>query len=67
MASKSAPYAIDEKVTDTLPLTDEEREAVKRAEADVAAGRVHDHEAVAEWLRRRAKEIVERAVRRKPS
>ena len=43
-----------------VPLTLDEQAAVKRAEADIAAGRLHDHEDVARWLRQRAKEIVDR-------
>jgi hypothetical protein len=42
-------------------LTDEERLAVERAEADVVAGRMRDHEDVRKWLRQQAREIIERA------
>jgi len=45
------------------PLTAVERAAVRRAEADVKAGRLHDHADVAERLRKRATEIVGRAGR----
>jgi hypothetical protein len=42
------------------PLSAAEKAAVERAEADIRAGRVHDHESVAAWLRRRAAAIVKR-------
>jgi predicted transcriptional regulator len=64
MAPKRAPYAVDDELNKSTPLTEEERAAVKRAEADILAGRLHDHEDVAKWLRQRAKEIVERAYKR---
>jgi hypothetical protein len=34
--------------------------ALKRAEADIAAGRVHDHDDVVKRLRQRAADIVKR-------
>ena len=60
MASDPAPYSLYDDPGETAPLTEEEQAAVKRAEADVAAGRVYDHDEVARWLRHRAKEIVGR-------
>jgi predicted transcriptional regulator len=67
MVAKVAPYAIDDHLDETTPLTEEERAAVERAKADIAAGRIHTHEDVAKWLRQRAREIVERAHKRSPS
>ncbi len=52
-----------EKVRESPPLTPAEKAAVARAEADVKAGRLHDHDDVAKLLRRRAAEIVERAAK----
>ena len=64
MTPKPAPYAVDDEMDEATPLSEEERAAVNRAEADILAGRLHDHEDVAKWLRQRAKEIVERAYKR---
>jgi predicted transcriptional regulator len=61
MALKPAPYSLDDNLRETAPLTREEQAAVRRAEADVAAGRLHDHAEVTRWLRQRAMEIVSRA------
>ncbi|HKO09024.1 MAG TPA: hypothetical protein VJ487_15035 [Alphaproteobacteria bacterium] len=52
-----------DKVRESPPLTPAEKAAVGRAEADVKAGRLHDHDDVAKLLRRRAAEIVERAAK----
>jgi predicted transcriptional regulator len=64
MPPKPAPYAVDDELDEAVPLSEEELAAVKRAEADILAGRLHDHEDVAKWLRQQAKEIVERAYKR---
>ncbi|MSO89658.1 MAG: hypothetical protein EXQ89_06810 [Rhodospirillaceae bacterium] len=52
---------IDDEDRKSPALTSAEKAAVKRAEADVKAGRLHDHDDVAKWLRRRAAEIVKHA------
>jgi predicted transcriptional regulator len=64
MPPKPAPYAVDDELDEAVPLSEEELGAIKRAEADILAGRLHDHEDVAKWLRQQAKEIVERAYKR---
>jgi predicted transcriptional regulator len=46
-----------------LPLTAAEKAAIRRSEADIAAGRVHDHDDVSARLRQRAVEVVDRARR----
>jgi predicted transcriptional regulator len=61
MPKNVAISAIDDEDRKSPPLTAAERAAIKRAEADVKAGRLHDHDDVAERLRLRAAEIVERA------
>ena len=49
---------IDDEGRASLPLTAAEKAAVKRAEDDIKAGRVKEHDKVAERLRHRAAEIV---------
>jgi predicted transcriptional regulator len=60
--SKSVPaYTIDGKERQSADLSAAERASVERAEADIKAGRVHEHDEIAQWLRERASAIVERA------
>lgn len=54
-------FRIDDGEREWRPLTVAETAAIKRAEADVKAGRLHNHDDVAGRLRRRAAEIVARA------
>ncbi len=61
MAKNALGVTIDDEDSDSPALTAAEKAAVKRAEADVKAGRLHDHADVAKWLRRRAAEIVKHA------
>jgi predicted transcriptional regulator len=60
MARNVAPFAIDDEDRKPAALTAEEKAALRRAEADIKAGRLHDHADVAKWLRKRAAEIVSR-------
>ena len=55
---------IDVEESKSPPLTLAEKAAIKRGEADIKAGRVHEHDEVAERLRKRAADLAERA--RKP-
>ncbi len=64
MVPKPTPFAVDDRLEPTEPLTAEERATIRRAEADIAAGCVQDHAHVAKWLRRRAREIIESAGKR---
>ena len=41
MTPKPAPYAVDDEMDEATPLSEEERAAVKRAEADILAGRAY--------------------------
>ncbi|MBI3516513.1 MAG: hypothetical protein HY060_20975 [Proteobacteria bacterium] len=61
MAKGATGFTLDDDDRKSPPLTAVEKAAVKRAEADAAAGRLHEHRDIAKWLRRRAAEIVERA------
>ncbi len=61
MAKNAPGFAIDDEERKPAPLTAAEKAAIKRAEADVKAGRLYDHDDVAKWLRQRAAKIVERA------
>ena len=61
MAKSARSFAIDDEEHTSPPLTAAEKVAIKRAKADVKAGRVHDHEDIAAWLRQRAATIVKRA------
>jgi predicted transcriptional regulator len=54
-------FAIDDHDGKSQPLTAAEKAAIKRAEADVKAGRLYDHDDVAKWLRQRAIEIAKAA------
>jgi hypothetical protein len=63
MAKNAPGFTIDDHARPSPPLTPEETAAIKRAEADVEAGRIHDHDEVAKRLRQRAAGIVERARR----
>lgn len=58
MPKRALKFAVDDEHRRPRPLTTAEKAAVKRAEADVKAGRTHDHDIVAKRLRRRAVEIV---------
>jgi len=60
MAKNDRGFTLDSEPP-AAPLTEAEKAAIERAKADVAAGRLHDHEDVAARLRRRAAEIVARA------
>lgn len=60
MAKNPLGFALDEDY-ESPPLTDEEKAAIQRAEADFRAERYRTHEEVCNWLRQRAAEIVERA------
>ncbi len=44
-----------------MDLSAAEKAAIERAEADIKAGRVYEHDEIAKWLRERAAEIVDRA------
>ena len=59
MAKNTIGFVIQDEEHESAPLTAAEKAAVERAEADVKAGRLHDHDDVAKRLRRRAAEIVE--------
>ena len=61
MSKNAARSTIDSADRVSPPLTAAERASIKRAEADVKAGRVYDHDDVAKWLRQRAADIVGRA------
>ena len=61
MAKNAPGYTLDDPDGEARPLTASEKGAIERAEADVKAGRLHEHADVAKWLRERAAEIVERA------
>lgn len=63
MAKSSTGFTIDDRERAVRPLTAAERAAIKRAEADVKAGRLHDHDDVAKRLRQRAAAIVARATK----
>lgn len=64
MAKSQARFVIENEGGKSSPLTAAEKAAIKRGEADIEAGRVYDHDQVADQLRRRAAEIADRA--RKP-
>jgi predicted transcriptional regulator len=55
-------FAIGDEPRRPRALTTAEKAAVKRAEADIKAGRLHDHDDVAKRLRRRATEIAGRGL-----
>jgi predicted transcriptional regulator len=59
--SKPAGFTIDDEDRKSPPLTAAEKAAIKRAEADIKAGRLTDHDDVARMLRQRAGDIVKRA------
>jgi predicted transcriptional regulator len=60
--TKSAPaYGINDKERRSADLSAAERDSIERAEADIKAGRIHEHDEIAQWLRERASAIVERA------
>ena len=59
MVGKTSPFAHKER--NAPRLTDAEKAALKRAEADIEAGRVHDHDDVVKRLRQRASDIVKRS------
>lgn len=61
MPKRALGFVIDDEPRRPRPLTAAEKAAVKRAEADIKAGRLHDHDDVAKRLRRRAVEIAGRA------
>lgn len=61
MPKNQAGFMIDDERRASPPLTAAEKAAVKRAEDDIKAGRVQEHDKVAERLRHRAAEIVGRA------
>jgi hypothetical protein len=61
MAKNAPGVTIGDEDRKSPPLTAAEKAAIKRAEADVKAGRLYDHDDVVKWLRKRAAEIVERA------
>jgi len=61
MSKKLPTFAIGDENRTPPPLTAAERAVIKRAEADVKAGRLYDHDDVAKWLRQRAARIVRRA------
>ena len=61
MAKNALGFTIDDADRKSPPLAAAEKAAIKRAEADVKAGRLYDHDDVAKWLRQRAAAIVERA------
>lgn len=58
MAKNAAGRRVVDDVGKPAPLSEAEKAAITRARADVKAGRLHDHDEVAERLRRRAAEIV---------
>ena len=57
MAKNAPGFAIEDGERKSPPLTAVEKAAIKRAEADVKAGRLYDHDDVAKWLRQRAAAI----------
>jgi len=61
MPKRALKFAIDDESRQPRPLTAAEKAAVKRAEADIKAGRLRNHDDVAKRLRRRAVEIAGRA------
>jgi predicted transcriptional regulator len=63
MSKSARVFRIDEAAPPSAPLTAAEKAALKRAEADIKAGRLHDHDDVAKWLRQRATEIVGCAIK----
>lgn len=61
MAKNALGFAIADEDRKSPPLTADDKAVIERAEADVKAGRLHDHDDVAKWLRQRAARIAERA------
>ena len=61
MAKSIPAHTIDDRERRSADLSAAEKAAIKRAEADIKAGRVHEHDEIAKWLRERAAEIVDRA------
>ena len=61
MPKRALKFAIDDEPRRMRPLTASEKAALKRAEADIKASRLHDHDDVAKRLRQRAAAIVGRA------
>jgi hypothetical protein len=61
MRKNTPAFTLDDQDQKSPPLTTAEKAAIKRARADVKAGRVYDHDEVAKRLRRRAADIVTRA------
>jgi hypothetical protein len=61
MRRKVPAFAGDDPARSSPPLTQAELVTIRRADADIAAGRLRSHVEVARWLRKRAAEIINRA------